>query len=93
MCSLLTVMVALMTTLSGCEGKIKELEEIVCLEESQITDFLNPEGIKDQYIKLTGEGFSIPQNDEKRVVVQVWHDISNFNQEFMVYTDCIEGIY
>lgn len=39
MCSLLTVMVALMTTLSGCEGKIKELEEIVCLEESQITDF------------------------------------------------------
>lgn len=39
MCSLLTVMVALMTTLSGYEGKIKELEEIVCLEESQITDF------------------------------------------------------
>ena len=78
-------MIVLMTTLSGCEEKTKEPDEIVYLKESQIIDFFkNPEGFKGQYIKLTGEVFSISQNDEKRVAVQVWHDISNFEQDFFL---------
>lgn len=91
--TLMSVMTIFAGTLTGCGGNSNEPEEVVYLEESEITDFFNnPKTYKGKHVKLTGQVFSVPQNAEEGTSIQVWHDIEHVDQDFIAYTDSMDDI-
>lgn len=91
--TLMSVMTILAGTLTGCSGNSNEPKEVVYLEESEITDFFNnPNAYKGKHVKLIGQVFSIPQDDEERMSIQIWHDVSNYDQDFIAHTEAGEDI-
>lgn len=79
---------------SGCgSGESDEPEEIVYIEESEINAlFTNPDEYAGKYVKLSGQLLDAPETEEGSYYIQVWHDVENFSQNFVVQTDSVEGI-
>lgn len=81
--------------LSACGGNsadsnesTKKAEEKVYIEDSQIDElFTSPENFKGKYVKLSGNIFTSPEKDGDTTALQVWHDVKNASQNFIVYTD------
>lgn len=83
------------SVLSGCGGEEKqeEPEEIVYLEESEINSlFTNPDEYAGKYVKLSGQLLAAPETDGETIALQAWHDIENYAQSFIVYTDAADDI-
>lgn len=83
------------SVLTGCGGgeKQEEPEEIVYLEESEIDSlFTNPDEYAGKYVKLSGQLLDAPQTDGETIAIQAWHDIENYTQNFIVYTDAADEI-
>ena len=74
--------------LTGCGGKEKEPEEKVYIEESEINSlFTNPDQYKGKYVKMSGQILQAPEKDGEVTAIQVWHDVNNYDQNFIVYTN------
>lgn len=79
--------------LTGCGGKEKEPEEKVYIEESEINSlFTNPDQYKGKYVKMSGQILQAPEKDGEVTAIQVWHDVNNYDQNFIVYTNDADGI-
>lgn len=71
---------------SSVDAEVKEekKEEIVYLEESEISDFFaDPNAYKGKYIKLSGKIFNGPDSEDGYVAYQAWHDIDGNNNDFV----------
>lgn len=92
----LGVAVMLMGTLTGC-GETKETkkepEEIVHIDESEIDAmFTNPDKFAGKYVKLVGQLIDAPQKEEDTTALQLYYDIDNYTQTYIVYTANADGI-
>ena len=92
----LGVAVMLMGTLTGC-GETKETkkepEEIVYIDESEIDAmFTNPDKFAGKYVKLVGQLIDAPQKEEDTTALQLYYDIDNYTQTYIVYTANADGI-
>lgn len=63
-------------------------EEKTYLTETEISSlFSDPEAYKGKYVKLDGQIFTSPEQDEDGVALQVWHDPQNASNNFIVYVN------
>ena len=84
----IAIVLALFTAiffLAGCGSS--EPAEKVYLEEAEIDAALSDgDSYKGKYINIAGKVFSIDK-DGDTVAMQVWYDVENAEQQFIVYTD------
>lgn len=58
------------------------------ISESEIPNiFTNPGDYEGKYVKLTGRIFTAPEQDEEGIALQAFHDIQNYDLNFIVYVD------
>jgi hypothetical protein len=71
--------------LAGCGSS--ETAEKVYLEESEIDAALSDgDSYKGKYIELVGKVFNVDK-DGDTIAMQVWYDVENADQQFIVYAD------
>ena len=84
----ISIILALFTAvffLAGCGSS--EPAEKVYIEESEIDAALSDgDSYKGKYINISGKVFSIDK-DGDTVAMQVWYDVENAEQQFIVYAD------
>jgi hypothetical protein len=84
----IAIILALFTAiffLAGCGSS--EPAEKVYIEESEIDAALSDgDSYKGKYINISGKVFSIDK-DGDTVAMQVWYDVENAEQQFIVYAD------
>lgn len=64
----------------------KETKEKEYISDEQVAElFSSPETFKGKYVKLVGKVFTSPEKGEKSVRLQLYHDIANYDNNFIVY--------
>lgn len=82
---IILAMLAAVFILAGCGSS--EPEEKVYLEDSEIDAALSDgDSYKGKYINIAGKVFSIDK-DGDTTAMQVWYDVENAEQQFIVYAD------
>ena len=72
--------------LTGCGSS--QPKEKVYLKESEISDFFtNPEKYKGKYVKLDGQVFVSPETEGEVTVYQIWNDVENYSDNYIVKTN------
>ena len=74
---------------NGTESETKvTTAEKEYISESEVPNiFTNPGDYEGKYVKLTGRIFTAPEQDEKGIALQAFHDIQNYDLNFIVYVD------
>lgn len=64
------------------------------ISESEIPNlFTSPDDYKGKYVKLTGQIFATPEQDDDRIALQVWHDPENSSNNFIVYVNGTDSTF
>ena len=83
--AIILAMFAAIFILAGCGSS--EPAEKVYLEDSEIDAALSDgDSYKGKYINIAGKVFSIDK-DGDGTAMQVWYDVENSEQQFIVYAD------
>lgn len=82
-----------MLTACGSSGENTASEEKVYLEDTQIQQlFTDPDQFKGKYAKLSGVLLANPETDsDGSMALQVFYDVKNYDQNFIVYTDSADS--
>lgn len=84
--AIIMALFAALFILGSCGGSSEPAEKVY-LEESEIDAALSDgDSYKGKYINIAGKVFSIDK-DGDTVALQVWYDVENAEQQFIVYAD------
>ena len=84
---------SLMACGGGSQNESNSETEVTSSEKEYISEseipniFTNPGDYEGKYVKLTGRIFTAPEQDEEGIALQAFHDIQNYDLNFIVYVD------